>query len=136
MTSAKISFLLVDDHSQVRKSLKDLIEINSSYQVVAEAGDGETAIAMATELNPDIIFVDINMKPMDGFTVTEAIIQLLPSVKIIGFSAHSDPWHAAKMISLGAKGYLSKNISFDELHLALEKIIAGEQYISGDVKKK
>ena len=135
MSETKITFLLVDDHSAVRKTLADLIEMNPMYRVVAHAPDGATAIELAIQLVPDIMFVDINMAPMNGFKVTEITAASLPTIRIIGFSTNNDPWTASRLISLGARGYLTKTVSFEELVLAVEKIINGEIYICEEVRK-
>lgn len=136
MNVPKIRIIIVDDYQRVRDSLKELIQLNPSYEVVGDAGDGETAISITTELLPDVILVDINMSPMNGFIVTETISKQLPDVKIIGFSANNEPWHAKRMLELGARGYLTKNISYEELSHAIELVVAGNIYICDEVRKK
>lgn len=136
MKSPKIRIIIVDDHKRVRASLKELLELNSTYEIIADVEDGETAISVTTELLPDVILVDINMNPMNGFMVTETIAKLLPDVKIIGFSANNEPWHAQRMLALGAKGYLTKSVSFDELCRAIDLVAAGNIYICEEVRKK
>jgi two-component system, NarL family, invasion response regulator UvrY len=133
---SKIHFVIVDDHEQVRRALKEFIEQNPLFVVIAEAADGETAIKLTLELTPHILIVDVNMKPVNGFMVAKAVSLSNPLVKIIGFSVHDDPVYAKRMLSAGASGYVTKTTPFDELNFALEEIIRGNTYICEEIRRK
>lgn len=135
MTKAPIRIILVDDHSVARKSWKTLLENNPSFQVVADCDNGDSAILIAQEYKPDIMLVDINMSPLNGFMVTERVLEKVPSIKIIGLSVNNQPKYAAKMIALGAKGYLTKTSSLEEINHGIMEVQNGNLYICKEVKK-
>ena len=83
MNNPPIRIIIVDDHKLVRESWKLLLENNPRFLVVAECANGEMAIELAQQHVPDIMLVDINMSPLNGFAVTEKIVQINPSIKII-----------------------------------------------------
>src|SRR6187402_1508746 len=106
MRNELIRIILVDDHKLVRQSWKMLLENNPRISVVADCENGQTAIEETAKLAPDIVLVDINMSPDNGFIITEKILHMMPSAKIIGLSANNQPKYATRMIELGARGYL------------------------------
>ena len=96
-----------------------LLENNPRFRVVADCDNGaDAAIEQAKQLLPDIMLVDINMTPDNGFKVTERVAAELPSVKIIGISVNNQPKYAIKMIELGARGYLTKTSSLKKSIIA------------------
>jgi two-component system invasion response regulator UvrY len=135
MNIAPIRIILVDDHQLVRESWKMLLETNPRVLVIAEFEDGESAIEQAPKLLPDIMLVDINMSPVNGFTVTEKILEVSPSIKIIGLSVNNQPMYANKMLELGAKGYLTKTSTLEEVHHGILEVYNGKNYICEEVKK-
>ena len=136
MSIGKIRIILVDDHKLVRELWKTLLETNPLFQVIADYDNGLTAIEEAPKLLPDIMFVDINMKPINGFAVTESITKSNPAIKIIGLSVNNLPIYATKMIGLGARGYITKTSPLDEVIQAILSVQNGEIYICDEVKKK
>jgi len=136
MSITPIRIILVDDHDQVRQSWKELLEINQDFQIIAECDNGNSAIDLAKDLKPDVMLVDINMSPVNGFTVTKEIVQHSPSVKILGLSINNDPNYASRMIGLGAKGYITKNAAFDELAEAIYEICKGNIYICRELRPR
>jgi two-component system, NarL family, invasion response regulator UvrY len=90
---------------------------------------------MAAEILPDIILVDINMTPLNGFVVAERIIEKNSSVKVIGLSVNNQPKYAVKMIELGARGYLTKTSSLEEINHGILQVYSGELYICEEVIK-
>jgi DNA-binding NarL/FixJ family response regulator len=135
MTNKPIRILLADDHKMVRESWKTLLENNPRFQVVADCDNGNDAIEKAGELLPDIALVDINMSPLNGFSVTEAIAARFPSVKVIGLSANNQPKYAHKMLELGASGYLTKTSSLDEIQHGIGEVYNGSIYICEEIKR-
>ena len=107
---------------------------NENFDVVAECGDGERAIELARDKRPDVVLLDINMAPMSGFDVLKQIRKFSPSSKIIGVSMHSQPAYAKKMLQMGARGYVTKNSSKEEMIKAILEVNHGNKYICDEIK--
>lgn len=136
MIENKIRIMLVDDHRIVLQAWKALLENDPRFSIVAECEDGPDAIQKAGETMPDIILMDINMVPMNGFETTEKILSIYPLMRIIGLSIHNQPGYASHILKLGAKGFFTKGSTFEELAHAIEVVHNGEEYICHDVKKQ
>ena len=134
MNNTLIRIILVDDHKLVRQSWRMLLENQPGFTIVAECENGHSAIEQAAQLMPDIMLVDINMSPLNGFAVTERIMQSTPSVKIIGLSVNNLPVYATRMIQLGARGYLTKTSSLEEIIHGIQVVHKGEIYICDEIK--
>ena len=130
----KISILLVDDHRLIRDSWSFILNSDQRFEVVAETSNGEEAIEMAGKLKPDIILMDVNMTPVNGFDATRQILKDSPEAKIIGVSMHSMPAYAKRMLQLGALGYVTKNSSKEEMLTAILEVNEGRKYICEEVK--
>ena len=130
----QIRIVLVDDHEVVRESWEFLLNRDARFTVVGQCRNGEEAIQQAKALTPDVMLMDINMRPVNGFDATEAIMANTPSVKIIGLSANIHPTYADKILSLGAKGFVTKSSSFDELTKAILHVQAGGRYVCDEIK--
>lgn len=135
MINEPIRIILVDDHKMVRKSWKILLENNPRFKVVADCDNGNSAIEKAQEFVPDIMLVDINMSPLNGFSVTEKVLEKVPTVKIIGLSVNNQPKYANKMVELGARGYLTKTSPLDEINQGIQEVHDGKLYICEEVKR-
>jgi two-component system invasion response regulator UvrY len=131
-----IRIILVDDHDLIRQSWKTLLENDNRFTVIAQCRNGVEAIEQARNLLPDIILMDINMSPVNGFEATEKISVTSPSVKIIGVSINNNPKYAAKMLALGGRGFVTKTSTFAELITAIQKVHDGEIYICQEIKKR
>jgi two-component system, NarL family, invasion response regulator UvrY len=130
----KISVMIVDDHTLIRETWSFLLGRNENYEVVAEVGDGQRAIDLARDKRPNIVLLDINMAPLNGFDVLKMIRKLSPGSKVIAVSMHSQPAYAKKMLRLGAKGYVTKNSPRQEMLDAINEVYAGNMYICQEVK--
>jgi len=131
-----IRIILVDDHQLVRESWQFLLNQDPLFQVIALCKDGIEAIEQASALLPDVMLMDINMSPVNGFDATQKITETAPSVKVIGVSANNTLPYATKLISLGAKGFVTKTSPLAELKEAIQKVYKGEIYICHEVRKK
>lgn len=136
MTKDSIRIILVDDHKLIRESWKLLLENNSSIKVIADCDNGYKALELSKELLPDILLLDINMSPVNGFALAEKMTQTLPSVKVIGLSVSNQPKYAAKMIELGAKGFLTKTSSLEEIQRGIKHVHSGEIYICDEIRNQ
>jgi two-component system, NarL family, invasion response regulator UvrY len=136
MSKVPVRIILVDDHKIVREAWKMMLGHYPGFTIIAECDTGETAIAQAEKLKPDIMLIDVNMAPMNGFTTTKRILEKNPAIKIIAMSVNNEPKYASKMIELGAKGYLTKTSPVDEINKGILKVINGEIYICEEIKRK
>jgi DNA-binding NarL/FixJ family response regulator len=130
----KITILIADDHKLIRETWTYILNSDVRFEVVAECGDAEQAVALAKELTPNIILMDINMPPFNGFEATEQIRKVSPESKIIGVSMHSQPAYAKKMLQVGAKGYVTKNSSKEEMFNAITEVYNGNKYVCDEIK--
>ena len=130
----KISILLVDDHKLIRDSWSFILNNDPRFIVIGETGSGQEAIKIAVKKNPSVILMDVNMSPVSGFDITKDILELSPASRIIGVSMHTMPAYARRMLKLGARGYVTKNSSKDEMITAIEEVNKGKKYICKEVK--
>jgi two-component system, NarL family, invasion response regulator UvrY len=130
----KISIMLVDDHTLIRESWRALLSTIENMEIVAECGDGRLAGELAKNARPDIVLLDLNMKPMNGFEVLKTIRQLSPLSRIIGLSMRSEPVFAKKLLRSGAKGYLTKNSPRHEMIDAINEVNRGNTFICQEVQ--
>jgi two-component system, NarL family, invasion response regulator UvrY len=130
----KITVLIVDDHTLIRETWSFLLGRNENFEVIAEAGDGQKAIDIARDKRPNIVLLDINMTPLNGFDVLKMIRKQSPGSKVIAVSMHSQPAYAKKMLRMGAKGYITKNSPRQEMLDAIIDVNNGNTYICQEVK--
>lgn len=131
---SKITVMIVDDHTLIRETWSFLLGRNENFDVIAELGDGQKAIDIARDKRPQIVLLDINMTPLNGFDVLKMIRKLSPGSKVIAVSMHSQPAYAKKMLRLGAKGYVTKNSPKQEMLNAIAEVNKGNIYICQEVK--
>lgn len=131
---AKITVLIVDDHTLIRETWSFLLGRNENFEVIAEVGDGQKAIDIARDKRPNIVLLDINMTPLNGFDVLKMIRKQSPGSKVIAVSMHSQPAYAKKMLRMGAKGYITKNSPRQEMLDAIMEVNNGNTYICQEVK--
>lgn len=130
----KITVLIVDDHTLIRETWSFLLGRNENFEVIAEVGDGQKAIDIARDKRPNIVLLDINMTPLNGFDVLKMIRKQSPGSKVIAVSMHSQPAYAKKMLRMGAKGYITKNSPRQEMLDAILDVNNGNTYICQEVK--
>ncbi|WP_028786857.1 response regulator [Terrimonas ferruginea] len=130
----KITILLVDDHKLIRDSWSFILNSDDRFEVVDSTGSGEEAVEISRNTRPDIVLMDVNMSPMNGFDATKQIRKLSPGSRVIGVSMHSMPAYAKRLIQLGAMGYVTKNSSKEEMIHAIIEVYNGKKYICEEVK--
>ena len=131
----KLKILLADDHALLRLGLKKILEERSEWQVIAEAGDGRTAVRQTLELSPDVVVLDIGMPLLNGIEVTRQIIRRLPSIGVLILSMHADEAYITQALRAGARGYLLKDSAGTELIRAVSAVAAGKSFFSPAVAK-
>lgn len=130
----QITILVADDNNLMRETLCMIIGRMSNVKLIREARNGQEAILMANEISPDIILMDVNMSPINGFEATRKILKQNSRIKIIGISVHRQVSYAKNMLQLGARGYLIKTSSYKEIINAINTVIAGKKYIDKEIE--
>ncbi len=120
-----INVLIADDQNFVRKTLESYLKPELDLNVIGFAENGEVAIAQVTKLKPDVVLMDIEMPVMDGFAATKAIVQQFADTKVLILSIHDRKQDIADALELGAKGYLLKNTTAQELTDAIRHVHKG-----------
>lgn len=130
----KITILLVDDHKLIRESWSFILNSDARFNVIGQTSNGNDAIELAKLRKPQIVLMDINMAPVNGFETTKLMRKYSPGAKVIGISMHSMPAYARKMLQMGAMGYVTKNSSKNELLTAIVEVNNGKKYVCEEVK--
>jgi len=125
-----IKTLIVDDHPLVRDGLKARINRSSEVSVIGEACDGTEALTLLEELKPDVVLMDINMPNLNGIQTTEAILDVYPDILILVLSMHDDREYVSSVIDAGARGYVLKSASAEEMFNAIKAVYFGGIYYS------
>ncbi len=132
----KRKVLIVDDHALVREGLKSIIESDTSYQVVGEAGTCQDGLQKSIELQPELIVVDISLPDRNGIYLTSELKKQIPETTIIIVSMHSRGTYVAEAFKAGALGYISKNSTTKKLLHAFEVVLDGAFYIDSAVSSE
>lgn len=134
-----IRLLLVDDHAVVRSGLRMLLESDSEFEIVAEAGTAHDALetlARATvEKTPDVVVMDIGLPDLSGIEVTQRIKERWPNLAVVALTIHEDEEYFFNMIQAGASGYIPKRAAPEELLTAIRAAAAGEVYLYPSLAK-
>lgn len=132
----KITVLLVDDHSLVRRGFRRMLEDESDMEVVGEAGDGEESVKLARQLHPQVVVMDCALPHMNGLEATRQIIEVSPETAVLMLSMHSESTWVRQAVEAGAKGYVLKNAMDLELGAAIRKVAAGETVFDPQVEQR
>jgi two-component system, NarL family, nitrate/nitrite response regulator NarL len=133
--SSRIRVLLVDDHPVVRMGISSCLARHPHLVVVGEAADGLEALAKARALLPDIVLLDIDLPQMSGLVVADVLRKELPNIKVLILSMYQRADYLPRILQSGARGYVLKETSPEELAKAIETVIAGECYFSPAVAR-
>lgn len=131
-----IRVFLCDDHTLFRQGLRKLLELEHDIKIVGEANNGVEMISVLKKTGPDVILLDIGMPQMDGITATYKVKKILPHVEIVILTVYKDEPHIFEAIKAGAKGYLLKDVSIDELLEAIHRVYKGEALIQPMIATK
>ena len=132
----KISMLIAEDHAVVCQGLRALLSADGGFTVLGEASTGHQAVAMAAELRPDVILMDIAMPELNGLESTLRIIEADPKAKILVLSAHSEEVYVDRMMEAGACGFLQKQTSAEILTKAVREVAAGRRFFSASINPR
>lgn len=132
----KIRVMIADDHTMMRHGLKQILELENDMTVIAQAPNGEEAIKLAKECNPDVILMDINMPGMNGLQAIKEIKEDNIPSKIIVLTIHDDREYLFKTIQMGAEGYVLKDAEPSVLVDAIRSVNNGQLYIQANMTKE
>ena len=131
-----IRVVISDDHDLFRRGLRMVLEAEDDIEVVAEAADGQEAVARVEELAPDVVLMDVRMPRLGGIDATRMIRQLFPSTRIIVLSVSDEEDDIYGAVKAGANGYLLKEVSIEEVADAVRAVFAGQSLISPELASK
>jgi DNA-binding NarL/FixJ family response regulator len=132
----KITVLLVDDHSLVRRGFRRMLEDESDMEVVGEAGNGEESVKLAKELQPQVVVMDCALPGMNGLQATREIINESPETAVLMLSMHTESTWVRQAMEAGARGYVLKDALDLELGAAIRKVAAGETVFDPKVEQR
>lgn len=132
----KITVLLAEDHTIVRKGLRALLDAADHLEVVGEAADGSEAVRLVKKLLPDVVVMDITMPHLNGLEATWQIKKSFPQVQVLILTMYTNEEYIFQVLKAGASGYLVKQSAPDELLLAIEVVHRGDSFLSPSVSKK
>ena len=130
----KTTLVIVDDHKLIREMWTKLFAGNNGIEVIGESGEFDHAVEMIKLKRPDIVLLDINLSHASGLDAVPLIRKFAPGARIIAVSMHSQPAYAKKMLRLGARAYITKNSSHEEMFKAVEEVMNGRTYICTEIK--
>ena len=131
-----IKILIVDDHVLLREGLVKILSLDNDLEVIGEASRGEEAVALARELTPDVILMDINMPGINGIEATKVIKTEMPQIGIIALTIHDDEEYIFELVRAGVSGYVLKDIQPERLIAAIKDVAQGKSVIHPAITAK
>ena len=131
-----VKILLVDDHELVRSGIRLILERVAGFVVVAEVKSGEDAIRYCRKDAPDIVLMDVNMPGIGGLEATKQIVRMSENTRVICLSMHTENPIPAKVMQMGASGFITKDAETEEMIRAIHKVAAGQRYVSPDIAQQ
>lgn len=131
-----IRILLVDDHDLFRAGVRSILQNQEAMVVVGECASGEEALNAVRSDPPDLILMDVNMPGIGGIEATRKILQIAPDARVIAVTVLSEDPFPNQLLDAGARGFISKGSDSDEMLDAIQTVMRGQHYISGDVAQK
>lgn len=124
-----VNIMIVDDHSMIREGLRQLLELEGEFKVVAEACDGVDCLEKLEAVTPDVLLLDINMPRMNGLEVLQKMKEKKMKIKVLVLTVHNEVEYLLKAVEIGVSGYLLKDSELAELKKAILAVKDGENYI-------
>jgi DNA-binding NarL/FixJ family response regulator len=131
-----IRVLLADDHPIVRAGIREAIKELPEVEIVGEVTDGRQAVDLVDSVHPDVVLMDISMPTLNGLDATERIVKKHPKVRVIILSRHDEVEYYWRALKIGAAGYVLKKSVITELKTAVQRVAAGEIYLSKEVSQR
>ena len=134
--SPAVKVMLVDDHEIVREGLREVLESGGEFQVVGQAADGQLAVEMASELQPDVVVMDLIMPVKNGIDACREIMEELPSTRVLVLTMSTEQDAVVDSLAAGAMGYLQKVCGRQEFLSVMHDVAAGEYRIPSDAMRR
>jgi two-component system, NarL family, invasion response regulator UvrY len=131
-----INVLLVDDHDLVRTGIKKMLDDVQGIKVVGEARSGEEAVQLGRKHHPNVVLMDVKMPGIGGFEATRKLLRIDPDMKVLIVTICNNDLYPARLLQVGAAGYLTKGASMDEMVQAIRAVHAGQRYISPEIASR
>lgn len=131
-----VKLLLVDDHDLVRTGIRRILDDVEGFNVIAEADSGEHAVKLCRKDPPDIVLMDMSMPGIGGLEATKQILRISDGIKVVALSVHKENPFPAKVMQMGAFGYLTKDADPQEMIIALQKVSRGQKYIAPEIAQQ
>ena len=135
-TMNTVKILIADDHDLIHNGIINILRPIKRYRIIGKAVNGEDAIEKATQLNPDVILMDISMPVMNGIEATRIISGSMPGIKILALTQHEENEYVIQILKAGGSGYLLKNSSKKEFADAIESVLAGNKVFSDKISEQ
>ena len=131
-----VKVALIDDHPIVRQGLRNLLQTEPSFQVVAEADDGITGLELVQRVKPDVLIVDLMMPGLNGLDLIKQVLKTLPRLRIVVLSMQSADSYVVEALNSGAAGYVLKETGPSEIIHAIKTVVAGDRYLSAKLAQR
>lgn len=131
-----INVLLVDDHDLVRTGIRRILDDVNGIKVVGEAKSGEEAVKLGRKLKPQVVLMDVKMPGIGGFEATRKLLRIDPDIKVLIVTICNNDLYPARLLQVGASGYLTKGASTEEMVQAIRAVHAGQRYISPEIANR
>jgi two-component system, NarL family, response regulator NreC len=131
-----VKVALIDDHPIVRQGLRNLLQSEPSFQVVAEADDGITGLELVQRVKPDVLIVDLMMPGLNGLDLIKQVLKSLPRLRIVVLSMQSADSYVVEALNSGAAGYVLKETGPSEIIHAIKTVVAGDRYLSAKLAQR
>jgi DNA-binding NarL/FixJ family response regulator len=131
-----VKVVLIDDHPIVRQGLRNLLQTEPSFQVVAEADDGITGLELVQRVKPDVLIVDLMMPGLNGLDLIKQVLKTLPRLRIVVLSMQSADSYVVEALNSGAAGYVLKETGPSEIIHAIKTVVAGDRYLSAKLAQR
>ncbi len=131
-----INVMLVDDLDLVRTGIKKMLDEAAGIKVVGEATSGEEAVKLARNVKPHVVLMDVKMPGIGGFEATRKLIRMDPDIKVLIVTVCDNDLYPARLLQVGASGYLTKGATMDEMVQAIKAVFAGQRYISPEIANR
>ena len=126
----RIRILLADDHAVVRQGFKMILDAQPDMEIVGEAANGREALALAEEVRPDVVVMDVAMPELNGIEATRRLAASVPHARVLALSMHKDSVYVREILRAGARGYVLKESVAGDLVKAVRAVASGEGYLS------
>ena len=132
----KLKIVIADDHALLRNGLRLLINGQADMEMIGEAEDGEMAVKVVTEKKPEVVLMDISMPRLNGKQATEQLKRVLPHLKILALTRHTDTSYLQQLLRAGVDGYVLKQSDADELLRAIRSVVKSGKYLDPALSEK